>query len=463
MTATPSAAETLANFASTLTLKDIPQEVLATAKRHLIDTIGVGLAGCEAVGPKATRGLVEEIGGPGGASVWGEARRIGAPYAALINGACAHALDFDDSHATSVLHPSAPLVPALLAQGEVSGVTGEELLVSLVAAYEVVLRLGMAQYDTSLRNSVFFERGLHATSILGAVAGAALVARLRGLPAKGIGDALAIACSFGSGIIEANRAGGSVKQVHCGWAAHAAISAATLAAHGLTGPRSVLEGRYGLFQDLCGDRWSEVALTEGLGETWLTPQMGIKPYPCNMFTHSIIDAAVILRDSGIRPENVVSVEIGTAAASARTIGEPLAEKQHPQTPYHAAFSAPYVFASALMGGDGLGVGLLDFTELAFRDETRIALAEKCVVVADPVCTEAFPHHMSGVVTVQLVDGTTVSERVTDARGTWRQPLTDMELSSKLLATAGPRAAAISAAVATLEDDTDLARLVAACS
>lgn len=450
-----SAVEELGDFAFGLRLEEVPPDVAQIAKSHLLDTIGVGLAGAESVGARAARGLALEMGGAGRASGWGGPQELSAVAAAMVNGASAHALDFDDGHSTTVIHPSASLVPALLAQAEASGSDGSTFLAALVGAYEVVLRLGMAQFDPELGNSAFFERGLHATSILGAVAAAAPVARLRGLTAGQAVDAMSVACSFGAGIIEANRAGGTVKQVHCGWAANAAVSAAALTAHGLSGPRTALEGRFGLFPALCGAGWTPGELTRGLGTVWLSREMGLKPYPCNMFTHSVIDAAVALRQEGLDPDTVAKVEIGTAAASARTIGEPLEEKRHPQSPYHAAFSAPYVFASALLGGRGLGISTEDFTDVALADPRRIALAERCTVVADQECTRLFPRQMAAVVTVQLRDGSRRRQWVGVPRGSAERPLTDEELAGKLRSTAGWRAGALAEAVGSLDAASDL--------
>ena len=140
--------------------------------------------------------------------VLGEKRRLPAEAAALVNGTYAHSLDFDDTHLPSIVHPSAPLVPAVLAQAEAVGASPEQTAVALVAGYEVLCRLAMAQYEPALGNSVMFEHGFHATSIVGAVAGAAACARLLELDPEGIADAIAVACSVGSGLIEANRGRG---------------------------------------------------------------------------------------------------------------------------------------------------------------------------------------------------------------------------------------------------------------
>ncbi|HVB54208.1 MAG TPA: MmgE/PrpD family protein [Candidatus Acidoferrales bacterium] len=452
----------LAEFAFGLRLAAIPGEVIEVAKWHVLDTLGVALAGKETEASRAVWGVVQEFGGKGESTVWGSRVRLPSASAAMINGTYAHALDFDDSHLLSVIHPSATLVPALLAQAEADGADGAEFLVGLVAAYEIILRLGIAQVDPELGNSVFFERGAHATSILGTVAAAVGCARTRGLSPAQLSHALAIACSMGAGILEANRSGGSVKQAHCGWAAHAAVLAASFASHGLTGPASVLEGRFGLFQNFCGDRWNEAALTEGLGSTWLTSELALKPYPCNMFTHCIVDAAIALKQRGVGPNDVAEVTIHTAAAPWRTIGDPIEDKRRPRTPYHAAFSAPFVFACALVGGGGLGLALSDFTETMFLDPVRRRLAEKCSVVIDEGCTAVFPRHAAAIVEVVTHEGRRIEEKVMVNRGSPERPLSRDEVMLKLRSTAGGKAGGLVAAVADLETKGSVSGVIEAC-
>ena len=180
----------------------------------------------------------------------GGEERCPAPAAALVNGTLAHALDFDDTHLPSVLHPSASVVPAALAVAEARGRSGAEALHAIAVGIEINVRLGSAGYDATQRVNLFFERGLHATSICGALAAAGAAALLLGLDAAGVADAIGIAASMGAGLLEANRTGGTVKRVHCGWAAHAGVCAAELARSGLTGPPTVLEGRFGFFAGL---------------------------------------------------------------------------------------------------------------------------------------------------------------------------------------------------------------------
>jgi 2-methylcitrate dehydratase PrpD len=455
-------AQQLAEWVGGLRHRDIPDEVTASAKNRVLDTLGICVAATQQDAGVAVRRLRDEAGaGSSQASFIGEEMKGAAAMAAMVNGTYAHSLDFDDTHLPSVVHPSAPMVPAILAQGQASGASGRDTLTALVAAYEVNVRLSMAQFDPNLGNSVFFERGLHATSIIGAVAAAASCARLRELDATGIMNAIGIASSMGAGLLEANRAGGSVKKFHAGWAAHSAVTAAAMAAHGLTGPPTVLEGRFGFFNAFCGDDWRPEAVVDSLGERWETPGILYKPYPCNHFTHAIVDAALALKRRGLKSEDVDWVTIGTAGPAWRTIGDPIGEKRHPRTPYHAAFSAPFVFATAFAGGSGLGVSTRDFTAEMLFDPVRSRLAERADVMIDEECTRQFPYRFAAVVTVRTKDGTAMEERISVNRGGLERPLSQSDLEAKLSDNAGPLAGAIAAACRGLDAHPDLEALFAA--
>lgn len=412
----------------------LPPQVIADVTGRVLDTFGNCLAAQELTDPaephEAVRRMAARWGGAGESAVLGHRLPLPAPAAALVNGTLAHALDFDDTHLPSVLHPSASVVPAALAVAEAVGASGLALCQAVAVGNEITNRLGMASYLPELRNSLFFEKGWHATSICGTVGAAAGAALLLGLDAAGIAHAMGIAASMGAGVIEANRTGGTVKRVHCGWAAHAGVIAATMAAEGVTGPPTVFEGRFGFFQAFLDGRYDRAAITDGLGERWELLRTVYKPYPSNHFTHPGIDAALALRAQGLRPEDVAEIELGVAAAPLRTIGEPYEEKVRPRTPYHAKFSGPYTVASALVGGGGLGLHLDDFTEAAFRDERRLALAAKVRVVADEQCTEEFPNAFSAVLRVRTVGGELLEHRVHSSRGGPEHPLSLDELETK---------------------------------
>lgn len=452
----------LASFAAEVAFDDLPDEVVESVKHRVMDTLGICVAAREVDAARSAFAVVGEWGGSGESTLVGETRRRPAASAALFNGTCAHGLDFDDTHLPSIVHPSAMLVPSVLAQAEACAANGRAAITALAAAYEICTRLAMAQYDPELGNSEMFERGLHASSIIGTVAGSAACARLRGLGAEGIANALAVACSMGAGLIEANRSGGTVKKFHGGWTAHASVTAAAAAAHGLTGPPTVLEGRFGFFQAYCGERWHPEAVAEALGERWDTPSIFFKPYACNHFTHAFVDAALALKARGVKPEEVARIRLGTAAASWPTVGDPIEEKRRPRSPYHAQFSAPFVFATALTGGSGLGVSQADFTERTLGDPLRLRLAGSTEVVVDDQCTQIFPHEFPGVARVILRDGSELEERVMRNRGGPGRPLTHDELLHKLRLNAGPLADGIAGASSAIDELESVQDLMSRC-
>lgn len=155
------------------------------------------------------------------------------------------------------------------------------------------------------------------------------------------------------------------------------------------------------------------------------------------------------------------MRLGTAEAAWRTIGDPIDEKRHPQTPYHATFSAPFVFATALIGGSGLGVSPRDFTAATLADRERRRIAERTDVVVDGECTRIFPNQFAGVATVRTKDGRVLDERVMVNRGGPERPLSREELVEKLGDNSGLLASGISVACRDLDTAPSLDALLAA--
>jgi len=434
--AEPTLAQAIGLFAANSTCTTIPAEVLDSVQKRVMDTLGI----CLAASTLSTSRMVREWAcGQGGAR---QAHAIGigdplpASLAAFVNGTLAHSLDYDDTHLPSVMHPSAPVIPAALAAAELAGATGAETLAAIAVGLEACVRLGMAGYDAANKGSTFFEHGQHATSICGALGAAVAAAKLLRLTPEGIAHSLAVAASMGSGLLEANRTGGTVKRIHCGWAAHAGVSAATLVQHGLTGPQTVLEGRFGFFEAWLHGVFNADAITDGLGGNWLVPGIFFKPYPANHFTHTAIDAAIELREKGLTPERVQSATLAVASQTVRTIGEPLAIKQAPASGYAAQFSGPYAVAVGLFGGGGLGAGIDDYTDALAMDPQRRALMAKVSVVSDPRCDGIFPFQFPAILTVRTTDGEELRAEVLVNRGGTQRPLSTSELQRKFRDNAG---------------------------
>ncbi|MFW6204704.1 MAG: MmgE/PrpD family protein, partial [Actinomycetota bacterium] len=319
----PTMLQRLATFATEHDYPRLPAAVRETVPGRVLDILGISAAALPLDTSAAVVDYVRSTGGSREATAIGAGLRVPAAQAALVNGTLAHSLDYDDTHLPSVLHPSAAVVPAALAAAERHRASGADLAAAVAVGLEICVRIGMAGYDREAGDSLFFARGQHATSICGALGGAAAAAVASGMDADGVANAMGVAASMASGIIEANRTGGTVKRIHCGWAAHAAVTAAELVARGLTGPPTALEGRFGFFQAFLDGHYDADAVTDGLGERWAVPDIFYKPYPANHFTHCVADAAMALRDRGVRPGDVAEMRLGVAGPTVRTIGEPL--------------------------------------------------------------------------------------------------------------------------------------------
>ncbi len=463
---TESPTQQLAEFASRQLRSELDPKVSAATRRSIIDTLGVSIAAANEPAVEVVASTVFGRGGVPEASVFGFSERLPAASAALVNGTMAHALDFDDTHLPSVLHPSASVVPAVLAVAEAEGSPGADIETAIAVGIEVTCRLGMAAYDPELRNSVFFERGLHATSICGTIGAAVAAALLHGADKETVSHAIGIAASMGSGLIEANRTGGTIKRVHCGWAAHSGITAAELATAGLTGPPTVLEGRFGFFEAFTGGFYDRRSLVGDLGEEWELLRLFTKPYPTNHFTHAGIDAAIKLRQEGVNTDSITAMRLGVPAPVLRTIAEPIDSKAAPESGYSARFSGPFTVATALLGGGGLGVSAADFSDDAVRDPDRLALSALVHCYADEQSTRDFPNQFPGVLSIKTNNGTRFEHRVTHTRGGPENPLSGDELELKFRFNAEPQlgskgASQVLDAVQSLTSSTSFQRLVPA--
>jgi 2-methylcitrate dehydratase PrpD len=447
-------AERFASFSCTLTLDRIPAEVREAARLHLLDTLGCGLAAHALdVAPAARRAMTEDgVSGP--ATVIGHAGGLPPADAALANGSTAHALDFDDTHSGAIAHVSVAVVPAVLASAEAAGSSGADVVAALVAGNEIVIRLGMAA------GPAFHARGFHPTAVCGIFGATAAVARLRGLDAATTVQALGIAGSMASGVLEHLADGSSTKRLHPGWAAHAAIIATRLAAHGATGPSTVIEGRFGLYRAYLGRDDVDIAShVADLGERWETPRIAFKPYPACHYIHASVDAtAQILEQHSLRAEDIEGIVAVTNEAGVRLVLEPLAAKHRPRTEYDAKFSLPYSVASLIVRGV---VDVGTYTDAALGDEEVLDLAGKVTYEVKDYATsaQAFP----GGIRIRTRDGRTLEAELEYQRGAPENPMSADEVREKfrsnaVLALSAEDTRALEESVMGLEDHADLGAL-----
>jgi len=452
------AAETIAGFATSLTLDDIPIEVAEDAKLHVLDVLGCGLAAHASGIATEGRSTMAELGGEPQATVIGLADRLPAANAAFANAMLCHGLDFDDTHSDSVSHVSTVVAPAALAAGELQAASGRDVLAAIVAGNEVVCRIGMAA------SGRFHARGFHPTAVCGIFGGAAAVARVAGADAETTTRSLGIVGSMASGLFAYLADGTPTKPIHPAWAAHGAHIAARLAHHGASGPQSVIEGKFGLYHAFLGAEAGDVdieAQLADLGRRWETPRIAYKPYPVCHFMHGSLGAtAEALRGRLLTADEIEDVVVTVPEAGVSLVLEPAAQKQAPRSEYEGKFSLQYSAASMLVRGH---VGVGDFTDEAIVDPAVLAVARKVRYETPeyPTYPQAFP----GGVRVTLASGETLESDFPHQRGGPENPLSADEVRAKFrdnagLALAGHAVAALEEAILGLETHEDLGAALA---
>jgi 2-methylcitrate dehydratase PrpD len=449
-------ARQLAAFAARLRFEDIPAEVVASVRLRALDVLGIALAASTTELAPSLYGALESWGRSGGCTVVGSKRRAAPPLAALVNGALAHGLDFDDTHAASITHASAVVLPAVLALGEAAGAGGCAAVTAAVVGLEAITRLGMAA------PGAFHARGWHATAVCGPFAAALAAGKLEGLDEARLTAALGVAGSFASGVLEFLEDGSWVKRVHPGWAAHSGIVAAGLARGGFSGPATILEGRFGFYRTFLAAE-PDSAPFRTLGSAWETLSIGFKPYPCCHYNHAYLDCALALRrDHGLDAGAIEAVECRVPAGEVPIVCEPREAKLRPRTPYDAQFSLPYSVAAALLDGR---VTLDTYAPARLADARLLALAARVSHALDP--DSRFPDGFPGWVRVKLRDGRVVEAREPDGRGGAKRPLEPQAVVEKFRDNAAralpaPAVRRIEDAAGRLETLTDVGALMKLC-
>jgi 2-methylcitrate dehydratase PrpD len=411
-----------------------PPAARERAAAAVLDTIGVTLAGAS----EPAAGIVQELlaaEAAGSCTVLGTPIRAGAASAALANGTAAHALDYDDMCFVSLAHPSAPLVPALLAAAETGSTrqppSGRALLDAYIVGFEIEARFGR------LMNPRHYRRGWHCTSTLGTLGAAAAAARLLGLAAAAAGHALAIAASSASGLKE--NFGSMVKPLHAGLAARNGVTAAMLAARGMTASTSALDGPQGFLTAMDGQQSSLGAGIEDLGKRWEILETGItvKLYPSCAGTHPSLDAILDLR----RREGFTSDDVARIDIDVDSITPTVLIYERPSGGLEGKFSMPFCAAAAVVDGC---VRVETFEADRLTDPRLASLMSRISMRVDTSFDGTAPPLTQARVRIELRDGRTLVQTAHGARGYPDRPPSGDELSDKFLACARR---AISAAAA----------------
>ena len=400
-------------------LDDIPADVQHLGKRAILDTVGVSLAAAK---DEAVAILAETLAGREGnsaATVIGRSHRTDALSAALINGVLAHALDFDDVNDSCMGHPSAPLVPAVLALGEELGASGAQVLEAFLIGFELECKLGLAI------GNAHYAKGWHATATTGTMAAAAACAKLLGLDRERIGMALGIAASSSAGM--RINFGTMTKPFHVGQAARGGLMAALLASNGFTATADILDHPIDYTRVFADKGEADASRIVGtLGSPWdiASPGLVVKKYPCCNSTHRTIDATLsLVSEHSPSPSEIESVVISMPP------GEdiPLIYSRA-STGLEGKFSMQYCIASAILDSR-VDLNTFDQVSVDRPEVQRLTGLVKLEYddTQDPVVVNAGGHVD---VTINMSAGSSVTTRIEQASGTPEYPLSDEELNQK---------------------------------
>ena len=421
----------LARHLACVRYQDLPAGAVRAAKRSLLDAIGVSLAasGLEpACAPFAA--LAAEQSGP--CTLLGFGQRSSPALAAFANGALAHALDFEDAYDGAPVHPNATPVPVALALAESDAtVSGEELVCALASGCDLQCRLALALCENP------DDRGFYPPPIFGAFGAAATAAKLLRLDEAQCVAALALTLLQATCSAQWKRdPQATVRAVRDAFPAQAGLTAALLAARGVTGFEAAIEGEHGLYGLYAGGAYEPEVVLDGLGTRFLGERVSYKPWPSCRGTHSYIEAGLRLRaQHALGVDAIAGIEAFGAPLN-RMLMEPEAQKRAPGTAIDAKFSLPFCLGLALTRG---AVTLDDFAQ-RLDDPQVLAVAARVSyrVLAGTTMREA----TQGELLLQLRDGSTLGERVQHPLGHPDNPLADEVLLVKFVDCAGRAAVPI---------------------
>lgn len=401
--------DTLIKFLCSAKYEPIKPEIIHQAKRCLLDWSGVAIGGLEDRAIKILIDTVKDLGGNGQASVYGTRIKTSVYNTALVHGTMSHVLDYDDTHLKALMHPSVPVIPALLAFGEWKEVSGIQFLLSLVMGIEAETRISMAMGESH------YDKGWHSTATMGRFGAAAGVGKMAGLSPALMARAMGIAGTQSSGIRMVF--GTMMKSFHPGKAAADGLLAVLLAKRGYTAPENIMDGEKGLGALFSSDFNYDRGF-KGLGQEFSIMGISFKPYASCLYTHPVIYGIIQLKNEHrIKPEEVKKIECQVSRFCYDA-----ACKKNPQTGLEAKFSAYYCATIALLEGRA---GNHLFQDDCLRIKRTKQYMGKIVVSLNPILTDS-----EAKILIHLNNGQSFTCHVEHPLGDPWNPLDDQALEDK---------------------------------
>jgi len=421
MATPPPVTDALASFVTETDFADISQKTLANAKMHILDALGVALAGVDQPVAGIALDYCRGLGASSEATIWGTKIKASVSSAAFANGLLAHALDFDDWDAfIHVGHPTSMLLGAALPLAENIGASGKDLLRAYVLGIEVICKLAANCPNVQ-------DRGFHSTPVWGSFGAAVACASLLKLDQEKTKYALGIAASAAGGIHR--QQGSMVKPFHAGNAARNGVEAALLAAAGFTADAAILEAPRGFCDTFFGPGNCDYGkMIENVGNPYFieSPGLGLKWHPCSAPQFLAADAALHLkREHNIRYEEVAKMEVSIP---------PLRYARHyapeVKTGLRGKFAINYVVALCILDGK---LELATFTDEKVNQPQVQEAFSKVQVICDETIPEPGPYCP---VTVELKNGARYSFTARVAKGHPENPMSESEVLDKFRGNAG---------------------------
>ena len=410
----------LTNYVHRLRFEDLPGEVVESAKLVLLDYLASAMAGYKVnrIFNEALWGVVGDMGGKKESRVLFQGARLPAPHAAMMNAAYGHGADLDDGHRTAQGHPGVGTIPVALALAEANGLSGGDVIVAIVAGYDIFVRMATALNPSHL------SRGFHTTGTIGTIAAAGAAAKALKLPLAGVRNALSLAALQAAGLLEVAESGQMAKPFHPAKAAFNAILAARLAEKGAEGPRLPLEGRKGFIKAFADQADLDV-LGQDLGKKFRISSCYVKLYPACRHTHGAIDAALKLKQGGLfSPNALKAVKVHIYPAAINLTGS----IYKPKNVDEAKFSLAYTVATALTKGH---FTLKDLDAAKGLDKETRGVISKLEIISDQKLENRVANLRGARVELVLKNGTTLREEVRLPKGDPEVPVTDEDMENKL--------------------------------
>jgi 2-methylcitrate dehydratase PrpD len=389
----------------------MPESVRKEGVRTLLNWVGCALGGARMETVEMSIAAMQPFSGPGQATILGRTERLDILNASLVNGISSHALDFDDTHLKTVIHPAGPVASAILALAEFRPVSGRDFLHAMILGVEVECRIGNAVYPEH------YDKGWHITGTAGVFGAAAASGRLLGLNEQQMVWALGLAAAQPVGLKEMFAT--MTTNFHTGRAAQNGLTAALLAQRGFTSANQPIEGKAG-WANAVSTRHDFNAITARLGETYEISLNSYKPFATGIVSHPAIDGCLRLREQyklSLAQVDRIDLVVNPQALE-------LNGRRNPATGLESKFSVYYAAAVAIADG---AAGERQFSDAKVHDAAITAVRNRVSATADPALAQD-----QARVAILLKDGRRVEVFVEHAVGSARNPMSDAALDAKFL-------------------------------